>query len=107
MKLLLPSGEGWDEGENIKCSVRCAHDSKATCGSPHRGRVSFFARAKKETKESTPRMARKPHCASRRNRRSPQLAGRKIRASGSNTRLASPDSGCDARARHTGIEKSK
>ena len=58
MKLLLPSGEGWDEGENIKCSVRCAHDSKATCGSPHRGRVSFFARAKKETKESTPRMAR-------------------------------------------------
>src|SRR3989344_7662458 len=57
MKLLLPSGEGWDEGENIKCSVRCAHDSKATCGSPHRGRVSFFARAKKETKESTPRMA--------------------------------------------------
>ena len=129
MKLLLPSGEGWDEGENIKCSVRCAHDSKATCGSPHRGRVSFFARAKKETKESTPRMARpfplhlrlrgkvrgahpcapvraatgSAHpCASRRNRRSPQLAGRKIRASGSNTRLASPDSGCDARARRTG-----
>src|SRR3989344_9398341 len=58
MKLLLPSGEGWDEGENIKCSVRCAHDSKANCGSPHRGQVSFFARAKKETKESTPRMAR-------------------------------------------------
>ena len=75
MKLLLPSGEGWDEGENIKCSVRCAHDSKATCGSPHRGRVSFFARAKKETKESTSRMARKPHCASRRNRRSPNSPG--------------------------------
>ena len=31
--------------------------STANCGSPHRGRVSFFARAKKETKESTPRMA--------------------------------------------------
>ena len=75
MKLLLPSGEGWDDGENIKCSVRCAHDSKANCGSPHRGRVSFFARAKKETKESTPRMARKPHCGSRRNRRSPNSPG--------------------------------
>jgi hypothetical protein len=33
-------------------------DEKANGGSPHRGRVSFFARAKKETKESTPRMAR-------------------------------------------------
>src|SRR3989344_5179407 len=33
------------------------------------------------------------------------LAGRTIRATGSNTRLASPDSGCDARARHTGFEK--
>ncbi len=32
MKLLLPSGEGWDEGENIKCSVRPAHHSKANCG---------------------------------------------------------------------------
>ena len=34
---------------------------RVNCGSPHRGRVSFFARAKKETKESTPRMA---HCSS-------------------------------------------
>ena len=33
--------------------------STANCGSPHRGRVSFFARAKKETKESTPRMAQR------------------------------------------------
>jgi len=32
--------------------------STANCGSPHRGRVSFFAHAKKETKESTSRMAR-------------------------------------------------
>jgi len=51
--------------------------SKPNCGSPHRRRVSFFARAKKETKESTPRMARKPHCASRRNRRSPNSPGAK------------------------------
>jgi|GEM_PF-375957 len=50
-------------------------------------------------------MARKPHCASHRNRRSPQLAGRILRATGSNTRLAAPDSGCDARARHTGFLK--
>ena len=102
MKLLLPSGEGWDEGENIKCSVRCAHDSKANCGSPHRGQVSFFARAKKETKESTPRSAR-PHPPFLAPPGARQLAGRKLRASGSNTWLAFPDFGCDARARHTGI----
>ena len=67
-------------------------------------RAGFFLLSgqEKETKEKAARMARLPHCASRRNRRSPQLAGREIRASGSNTRLASPYSGCDARARHTG-----
>ena len=59
----------------------------------------------KSHQNHSPRMAQKPHCASRRNRRSPQLAGRKLRATGSNTRLASPDSGCDARARHTGLEQ--
>ena len=37
---------------------------KADCGSPHRGRVTFFARAKKVTKETRPRMARYS-CASR------------------------------------------
>jgi hypothetical protein len=57
------------------------------------------------TKESTPPDGATFPSASRRNRRSPQLAGRKLRASGSNTRLAFPDSGCDARARHTGFEK--
>jgi hypothetical protein len=60
-----------------------------------------MARAK-VTKESTPRMARKPPAllagiGARRN-----SSGAELRASGLNTRLASPDSGCDARARHTG-----
>jgi hypothetical protein len=80
--------------------ARCARDSQKLCagGSAPAPWVTFFARAKK----ARPRMARHPTCASRRNRRSPQLAGRTQRASGSNTRLAAPDSGCDARARHTG-----
>jgi hypothetical protein len=52
--------------------------------------VTFFARAKKVTKESTPPDGATAPCASRRSRRAPQLAGRQLRASGSNTRRATP-----------------
>jgi hypothetical protein len=60
--------------------------------------VTFFARAKKVTKETRPRMARLPLALLAGPRRAPQLAGRKIRAPGSNTgRATSPGTGCDAR----------
>jgi len=50
--------------------------------------VTFFARAKKVTKESTPRDGATSPCASRRHRRAPQLASRQQRGLGSNTRRA-------------------
>jgi len=62
---------------------------------------SFLVATRKDPKKRSPDGATSslrfaPESAAR------QLAGRIKRATGSNTRLAFPDSGCDARARHTG-----
>src|SRR3989344_7270232 len=98
---LSPCGRGVGGGVILFLSSRLRRRIYLRFPAP---RAGFFLLSgqEKETKEKAARMARLPHCASRRNRRSPQLAGHEIRASGSNTRLAAPDSGCDARARHTG-----
>jgi hypothetical protein len=66
------------------------------------GLAPGMARAK-VTKESTPRMARKPPALLAGIGARLNSSGAELRASGLNTRLASPDSGCDARARHTGF----
>jgi hypothetical protein len=73
------------------------------CGSRTAGEVLFFARAKKSTqKKARPDGATTP-CASRPNRHAPQLAGRwETRLGLEHEARDYPDSGCDARARHTG-----
>jgi hypothetical protein len=58
----------------------------------------------KVTKEKDPPEPPTPSCASRENRRSPNSPGAEQRASGSNTRLASPDFPCDARRRLRGLK---
>ena len=65
----------------------------------------FFACPKKSDEKKGPPDGATSLCASRRNRRSPNSPGAEQRASGSNTRLAAPDSGCDARRRLRGYEK--
>jgi len=79
--------------------------STANCGSPHRWRVSFFARAKKETKESTPRSRRNlPALLAR--------PGARLTRRVHTTRLGldqksrdTPEAGCDARRRLRGFKK--
>jgi hypothetical protein len=94
--------------------VRFARDSNRSCvafgdaylwvADPRQ--VTFFARAKKVTKESTP-----PDGATASLRFSPESARASTRRA-QTTRLGLeheareyPDSGCDARARHTGVLK--
>ena len=86
-----------------KWFARLARDSKVNCGW-----LLLPCAVQRCTNAAKRRMRESGHpgtIASRRNRRSPQLTGRKLRASDSNTRLASSDSDCDARVRHTGIGK--
>jgi len=93
-------------GEFVSCPAKrqfCREQNWTRFSAPVRGRAKDGADQRNQ-REGRPDGATSP-CASRRNRRSPQLAGRKLRASGSNTRLASPDSGCGARVRHTGSGK--
>ena len=66
--------------------------------------VCTLVQRKVTKRNDTPEPPNTP-CTSRRNRRSPNSPGTEQRASGSNTRLASPDSGCDARRRLRGFKK--
>ena len=81
----------------------------ANGGSPHRGRVSFFARAKKETKESTPRMAQRlPRLRGFGSRRCPDATSCRGGA-GADIPVCAPAGArpkpCGARVRHTGLKK--
>jgi hypothetical protein len=69
---------------------------------PRAGDFSLLVQ-REVTKRKHARMARHPPCASRRHRRAPQLAGRYTTRLGlKHEARENPDSGCDARARHTG-----
>jgi hypothetical protein len=72
---------------------------------PRAGNFSLLVQ-REVTKRKHARMARIPRCASRRHRRSPQLAGRwETRLGLEHEAREYPDAGCDARARHTGREQ--
>jgi hypothetical protein len=71
------------------CAKTILPGAKLGAHSAPAGPAPGMARAKSNQKKHTPEPPT-PSCASRPNRRSPQLAGRELRASGSNTRLATP-----------------
>ena len=104
-EFLMPSFPRRRESRFLNVSRALRAISKPNCGWLRPctlGPFLLFGQ-KKWTKEKAARMARKPHCASRRNRRSPQLAGRKLRASGSIRSLATPPGLARCSARSDGI----
>jgi len=93
---------GWDG------IARPARDDQPLCagGSAPAPWVPFFARAKKGTKESTPPDGATSPSASRQSRCAPQLAGRcETRLGLEHDARENPGTGCGARARHTGWER--